>query len=85
MKFRIPSRYLYYEEECQRRPFSVYARTETKGLEEGYERPLSVSVHIHLDDSVGNGLLDLSLGRTGSSVEDQEPETRNESGESRDT
>jgi hypothetical protein len=39
---------------------------------------------VHLDNSVGDGLLDLSLGRTGSSVEDQEPETF-ESDQSRDS
>ena len=33
---------------------------------------LAISVYVHLDDSVGNSLLDLRLGGTGTSVENQE-------------
>lgn len=40
----------------------------------GHVSPLGVSVNVHLDDSVVNGGGDLLSRRSGTSVEDQEPE-----------
>lgn len=37
----------------------------------GEVSPLGVGVNVHLDDTVDNGLSDLVLGRTGSTVEDK--------------
>jgi hypothetical protein len=49
----------------------VVLLAEDEVSDTGEVSPLGVGVDVHLDNTVGDGLLDLLLGRTGSTVEDE--------------